>query len=193
MTAATPLPQPASGLDLSAFRLPANYGATLGVKKVLTTVQVGKPGRARFFRVRDGEDWELPVFVYENKEERETYLIYPPVAQTLGSLARPAKLHVATDRQGNPFLVPVFLPGEDGKRNPWHESLAQAVEAAKEKWVRISANMSAGYYDVLVAEAKLDEPNWIDATMNELIGVAFGGKIIRDVEHPVIRSLRGAV
>ena len=36
--------------DLKSLRLPANYGATLGVKKLLTNVLVGKPKKPQFFR-----------------------------------------------------------------------------------------------------------------------------------------------
>ena len=53
------------------------------------------------------------------------------VAQEMGGLVRPVQLRAAIDRQNNVFLIPVPLPGEDGSRNPWHESLAQAVEHAK--------------------------------------------------------------
>ena len=34
----------------SSLRLSQNFGETLGVKKVLTTVPVGKPPKDRFFR-----------------------------------------------------------------------------------------------------------------------------------------------
>ena len=35
---------------IQSLRLPANYGATLGVKKLLTNVPVGRPKKAQFFR-----------------------------------------------------------------------------------------------------------------------------------------------
>ena len=36
--------------DIKSLRLPANYGATLGVKKLLTNVPVSKPKKPQFFR-----------------------------------------------------------------------------------------------------------------------------------------------
>ncbi len=68
--------------------------------------------------------------------------------------------------------IPVPLPGEDGTRNPWHESLAQAVEYAKLKWIRITANMHAGGYDVYEAEGELPEPEWPVHDIDALVQVA---------------------
>ena len=41
---------------LQSLRLPANYGATFGVKKLLTNVPVGKPKKANFFRTHTSTD-----------------------------------------------------------------------------------------------------------------------------------------
>ena len=181
-----------AGLNLDAMRLPANYGETLGVKKVMTNVAVGRPDKARFFRVRPGQEWVFGAYIVQLKDVNETYLVYPHVAPVLGGLARPAQLHATIDRHNNPSLVPVFLPGEDGKRNPWHESLAQAVKLAETHWVRVVANMSAGGYDVLQALGALPDPVWPDTTLEEMIAVAFRGKIVDSENHPVIRGLLGA-
>ena len=42
--------------SIKSLRLPANYGATLGVKKLLTNVAVGKPKKAIFFRTHKSID-----------------------------------------------------------------------------------------------------------------------------------------
>lgn len=178
-------------IDLSALRLAPNYGETLGVKKLLTNVPVGKPARARFFRTHLDGAMTFPAMLLEQKEMRETYVVMPDVAQVISELVRPVLLHVAIDRQNNVFLIPVPLPGDDGRRNPWHESLAQAVEYAKDKWLRISANMGSGAYDVFVAEGSLSDPEWPAHGMEELVEVAFRGKIISNLDHPVVQSMLG--
>ena len=179
--------------NLSAMRLSANYGSTLGVTKLLTKVTVGKAKPAVFFRAHPDEGMTFPAMVYEDKEAREQYLVDPSVAQELGGLVRPVLLCAAIDRQNNPFLIPVPLPGEDGNRNPWHESLAQAVEHAKKVWLRISANMHVGAYDIYVAEGTLPEPAWPAHDMDALVQVAFRGKIITSLDHPVVQSMLGRV
>jgi hypothetical protein len=179
--------------DLKSLRLPANYGATLGVKKLLTNVPVGKSKKLQFFRTHLSEDMTFPAMILENKESRESYLVIPEVAQEISELVRPVVLHAAIDRQNNVFLIPVPLPGEDGSRNPWHESLAQAVEYAKLKWIRITANMHAGSYDVYEAQNELPEPEWPAHDIDALVQVAFRGKIVTSLDHPIVQSLLGRI
>ena len=179
--------------DLSALRLPANYGGTLGVKKLLTTVPVTKPKKSSFFRSHTNEAMRFPAMLLENKEANESYLVMPYVAQSISELVRPMVLHAVIDRQNNVSLVPVPLPDSSGKRNPWHESLAQAVEHAKSKWIRISANMHLGNYEVYEAEGALPDPDWPSCTMDELVRIAFRGKIIDSLEHPAVQSLLGRI
>ena len=57
----------------------------------------------------------------------------------------------AINRQGVLFLWPIRLPGADGKLDDWSRSAMDAADEAKSRWVRITANMSLGAYDVAVA------------------------------------------
>ena len=195
MESPTPTQQAAASVltDLQALRLPANYGATLGVKKLLTNVPVSKPKKPQFFRTHAAEDMTFAAMFLEQKEARESYVVLPNVAQEISELVRPVMLHTAIDRQNNVFLIPVPLAGEAGTRNPWHESLAQAVELAKQKWLRLTANMHTGSYDVYEAEGALPEPEWPAHGIDALVEVAFRGKIITSLDHPVVQSLLGRV
>jgi hypothetical protein len=179
--------------NLHSLRLPANYGANFGVKKLLTNVPVGKPKKPTFFRTHQSDDMSFMAMLLEQKETRETYLVAPDIAQQISDLVRPVRLHTAIDRQNNMFLIPVPLPDESGSRNPWHESLAQAVEHAKLKWIRIAANMHIGGYDTFEAAGTLSEPEWPTHNIDTLVDVSFRGKIILDIEHPVVQSLLGNV
>ena len=102
-------------------------------------------------------------------------------------------MFTAIDRQNNLFLIPVPLPAEDGTRNSWHESLAQAVEHAKLKWIRIAANMHTKAYDVYEALGVLEEPEWPEYEIETLLAVAFRGKIIDSLGHAVVQSLLGKI
>jgi hypothetical protein len=186
-TAATPEPR----RDIQSLRLPQNFGQTLGVKKLLTNVPVGKPRPAMFFQVHPDASMEFKALIYEDKSAKETYAVHPDFGDFLGNLAKPVVLYLAVDRRGNPHLIPVVLPNEVGIRNPWHDSLAQAVGAARERWVRISANLSAGVYDVYAAKDKLAPPEWPEQSIEELVITAFRGKVINSSDHPVILGLEG--
>lgn len=182
-----------STFSIDSLRLSTNFGERFAVKKLLVTVPVRKPNKSVFFRVRDGEKWEFLAFILENKEAGETYLLTQDVAAIVPESARPVRLYSAIDRRGNPMLIPLPLPGEDGRRNIWHDSLSQAIERAKHRWVRVIANMSAGANDVLESQAALGDPEWTEHTMNQLVEIAFRGKIVSSIDHPVIQELLGRI
>ena len=181
------------GSPFSSLRLSQNFGETLGVKKVLATVPVGKPTKDRFFRTHTSPSWVFPTWILENKAARETYIVSPEVASVLGDLVRPVELYAVIDRQNNPYLVPIPLPGPNGVRNSWHESLLQAVLPARLVWLRISANMDLKGYDIFEAAANLPEPIWPETTMDELLEVAFRGRIITGLDHPVVQDRLGRI
>ena len=181
------------GSPFSSLRLSQNFGETLGVKKVLATVPVGKPTKDRFFRTHTSPSWVFPTWILENKAAGETYIVSPEVASVLGDLVRPVELYAVIDRQNNPSLIPIPLPGPNGVRNSWHESLLQAVLPARLVWLRISANMDLKGYDIFEAAANLPEPIWPETTMEELLEVAFRGRIITGLDHPVVQDRLGRV
>jgi len=185
MTSTTP--------SFAALRLPQNFGQTLGVKKVLTTVPVGKPPKDRFFRTHQSPDWVYPTFVLEDKVVGETYLVSEEVASVLGSLVRPVELYLIIDRQDNVFLVPVPLPGPNGVRNRWHETLLDAVMRAKTVWLRISANKTLGGYEPFEPIAELPEPTWPVISLDELLDIAFRDRILTSTDHPVVQEKLGGV
>ena len=65
--------------------------------------------------------------------------------------------------------------------------------AAKVVWLRISANMDLKGYDIFEAAASLPEPIWPETTMDELLEVAFRGRIITSLDHPVVQDRLGRV
>jgi hypothetical protein len=184
---------PSADMDMiAALRLPQNFGAALSVKKLLTTVPVGKPLKTQFFRCHPDPVMVLPVLLLET-EQNESYAVSPSMAHTLGGLARAVHLYVVIDRQGNLRLVPVPMPNESGVRNPWHESLVQALETAKTKWVRISSNRTLGAYDANVALGALSDPEWPTTTVEELASIAFRNTFIKSPDHAVVQTLLGQI
>jgi hypothetical protein len=96
-----------------------------------------------------------------------------------------ATLFTRVNRQGVVFLWPVKLPGPDGKHNEWHRSAAEAAELGMDKWVRITANMSLGAYEVFEATGDLPEPTWPDLPFEEILKIAFRDHIVGKRRSPV--------
>lgn len=181
----------ANDFDLSNLRLPQNFGQALSVAQLITNVPLRKPSKGEFFRVNPDPNWKLETMLLELKSDGETYIVLPCVFREILDLIRPVVLHGSIDRKGNFFLIPCPLPGPDGKINQWHQSLACIIQHAEKKWVRSTANLAAGSYDLFVATGIDDEPIWPDAGFAELIKIAFRNKIINSPEHPIIKQLLG--
>jgi hypothetical protein len=179
--------------DFSKYRLSQDFLSQVGVKKVLSTVPVRKPSKQEFVRVHPHEEWRLETLLVELKDERENYLIAPEFHEELSEFATPTSLLTTISRQKVLMLWPTKLPGLDGQSNPWHVSALQAAKLAEEKWVRVSANMSLGGYEVFEALGNLSDPEWPDDGINfgRLLEIAFRGRIINSLDHPIVKKLRG--
>ncbi len=185
-------PRP-TGFDLNSLRFTRNLGDGFVVKRHITRVPVCKPKKGDFFRTHPDLDFRFQSMILELKELGETYLLAPGAWDILPELQRPAMLCAAIDRRGNPFLIPIPLPAEDGRRNQWHDSLAAVVALSEKKWVRSVANMSIGGYDAHVAIGQLPEPDWPELRFEQLMEIAFRGRVIETGEHPLIRQLLGDI
>jgi hypothetical protein len=177
--------------DPEKLRLRQDFAEDAGVKIILT-VKVRRPPKQAFFRVRSDPEYRLPALLLELEEDRETYLVLPKLVFSLASDAYPATLFTCLDTQGNLFLYPVKMP-KDGRTNDWCTSSMAAVQLAMTDWVKMRANMKAGFYEVYRAAAHLPEPEWPDITFKEILRLAFRDKYITDLEHPVLKKLRGEI
>jgi hypothetical protein len=190
----TETPKVADGLlDLEGLRLSQDFTEFAGVKRLITTVPVRKPNRQEYVRVNPGAGWQFQTLVMELKEDRDSYIVTPEMASEMPGEAVPKMLRTTINRQGVVSIWPIRLPGEDGRLDNWNQSAMEAAQIAEEKWVRVAANMSLGAYDVFEAMGELPEPEWPDISFNELITIAFKGRIIDSPDHPVLKRLKGLV
>ena len=186
-------PTLASNLDLTAFRLPQNFNAVGGVKKLITSVPGRKPGTQTYFRVRPGDDWRMEALILQLKEDGESYFVMPQLACELASECRPKMLYTYVDRDGNLGIWPINLPGEDGRLDAWSQSAHTAAAHAEERWVRLLANRHVGAYDVIEATNLAEEPQWPDLDFKKVLSLAFKERLITSMSHPIVRRLRGEI
>lgn len=177
--------------DPESLRLSQDFASSIGVKKVLTTVPCRKPNRHEFVRVRPGEDWRLETGVFEDKVNRDVYLVAKSLwSELLGEVA-PVCLFLSVNRQGDVFVWPCKLPGADGRSNMWNDSALAAARLAESSWIRLAANMGGGMYDTYEAAGELSEPTWPELSFREILKLCFKDRFIQTADHPVIRALRG--
>ena len=175
---------------LASLRLDQSYSeAAVGVRKVLGTVPVRKPGKTDFFRVHPSHS--LDCFCVELKEEREVYFVTPALAPVVAEFCVPVRLRLCVTRLGTPSLWPIKLPKEDRRVDEWRRSAAEAAHLAEKKWIRLTADMHLGAYQTFEAVADLGEPKWPTESWAEVLKVALRDRRIDSEDHAVIRQLLG--
>lgn len=179
--------------DPANLRLSQSFTAAIGVKKLLTTVPVRKPGPQDFVRVRPQPEFRDNFPIIELKDEREEYIVTAALVPELTGEFVTKTLFTAINRQGTVFFWPVRLPSPDGKDLDWWRSGREAAELAMSNWVRLKANMNVGAYDIFQAESTIAEPEWPDVGFWDLIKIAFRDHLITSTDHLVIKRLRGLV
>ena len=181
--------------SILALRLdPSQLELTQGVP-VLVDMPVSKPAPGHYWRLRAGDDFRAAYNLLNASKigGEGMHAIIPEVAALVPDQVRPHELRLGVTQFGSPFLLPVPLPGPDGRTNRWHLSLAAGATLAEESWIRIAADMRAGAYTVIKASGDLGDPRWPSETFDELLTIAFRGNIIDRKEHPLIRQLRGEI
>ncbi len=185
-------PEASSGaFDPAAFRLRQDFGAQLGVKKVVVQPQVRRPGRHSWVFVHEDEEYRYPAAVIELPETNETYLVAPHLLEALSGEWMPKLLVSAVTRQGTFFIWPVKLPDGTGRIDSWNASAMAIINAHAGEWIRVVSQRDAACYGVFTTEADLPAPEWPDEPFEELLGKAFKGRIIDTLDHPLVRRLRG--
>ena len=190
-----PTAAPPDPFDPESLRLSQDFAAGLGVKKTILTIPVRKPSKEAWVRVHPDEGYRFQTAVVELKDDREVYLVDRKLWPDLSteSVFGPRMLFTAVTRQNVVFLWPVRLPGSDGRIDSWNESVLQAATMAMKGWVRVAANMGLGAYDVFEATGSLPEPAWPDLPFRDLLKIAFKGRFIDSMDHPILRRLRGEI
>jgi hypothetical protein len=195
--AADPVERPAAPdpFDPDRLRIGPDDVEALGLTKKLLTIPVRKPGKAEFVRTHPNTAYTLNTAMIEMKDDRECYLIAPDLRPALAAESTVAikLLHTAVTRQGVLFLWPTKLPGPDGRIDDWSRSALEAAIIARDRWVRVQANLALGAYEVFEATGDLPAPKWPDISLAEILRIAFKDKHITELDHPVLRRLRGEV
>jgi hypothetical protein len=184
---------PDDPFDLSKLRLSQDFVETAGVRKLLTTVPVRKPNPQDFIRVHPSSNYRENLAVIELKDDREIYLLPMPIAEQLPGEFAMVTLYVAINRQSVVHLWPVRLPASDGRIIEWHRSAAEAAELAMKRWIRVKANMSLGAYEMFEAASTIPDPTWPELSFQELLRIAFRDRLVSDLDHLIVRRLRGLV
>ena len=170
-----------------------DFSGLTETKRLLTIVRVCKPNKESWVRTSpDTENWIVGSVLELKSDGDETYWLLPKIRDALigEPCLKAVRLILAVDRQGNPFFWKIGMPDPNGRSQPWVDSLMDAANLAKTKWVRVAWSMATRGYELTEAEIKAD-PKWPVESLRDLLNIAFRGRIVSTMEHPILRTLRG--
>jgi hypothetical protein len=179
--------------DPMRLRLSQRFAQGTDVRRAVVTVPVRKPNPQEFFRVHPDESWQLETALIEIKADREMYLVDPSLWPLFPNECKPRTIYTTIDRRHVVTLWPVRLPDEKGRLDDWSRSAHEGAQLAMEKWVRLSANSSLGAYEIDIALSSFPDPVWPSVPFAELLKIAFKGRLIEGLDHPVLQRLRGEI
>jgi hypothetical protein len=186
--AASSIPDP---FDLSKLALNPSYLESAKVKRVRPVV-TGKPNPQDFIRVHPDPSYRMVFGMIDMKEDREDYLVVPELVPMLPGETVVKVIYTTINRTGIIRLWPVRIPGPDEKDMLWWRSAHEAANKGMTHWVRVKANMSLGANEHFIAESEIPDPDWRSvAPFQVLIADAYRTRIIRDLDHAVIKKLQG--
>jgi hypothetical protein len=180
--------------DLANIRVNQNFATTPGLKDLLTLVPVRRPSKHEFFRVNPAYRLPAAVLINEETSDKETFLLMGGIHSQLPGEFKLVNLRLTVSKQGTIAIWPVVIPGYDGGRpNSWHVSAEDAAQRAETQWIRMRAVKDAGGYQLTAADGAFPqhEPRWPTASFGELLKVAFAGKYIDNLQHPLVQRLLG--
>ena len=182
----------------------AEAAATCGVLKngrfeeTIAQFSVGKPKKDFFQVFPEPEKGYTRLPMVEGGmggTPREWYVVMPAVLTEIGEMVDGSGIKTHTlvpviDRLGNVRVWPIAdCVSEVAER--WQRSRVKVIAEAKDRWVRIIANMSESRYDLLAAIDQSLKPKWPEETYREILEKALADCFITSTDHPVIQAIVG--
>jgi len=156
-------------------------------------VPVGKPSKTTWFKTSPDKAFERLANMLD-LGNKGSYMVSGEVARYLGgNLVKVVRLHLSWGVDGKPFLIPITLPDKSGRPwNQWHSSLDKAVKLSMVKPVNVVSDQNKGTN--LIYTSDMPFPPLMlpeGTTMADLVNIAFQEKYIDDIEHPIIKEIKG--
>ena len=168
-------------------------GETFAVKRVHNVIAVRKPNPKEWVQAHQLEEFQVSVAVIEDNDNGVTYIVTPEIAAEFSSEVKFVGLCLAVNRQGSPFFWKHPLSDPDGRDNLWNISHREALAAAKNDWVKMVSNRNLGAYECHIAAGVNSDPQWPDLNLQQLLEIAFRGRLISKNDHILLRQIRGEV
>jgi hypothetical protein len=186
--------QQTSDLDINQYRVDQNFNLHVQARKKAVCVPVEKPNRQQWVCIHPDPAWRMAAIVLEDKENRRTYIVEPSIAPDVAEDLAHKLLVAYVTRAGNPGLWPIKLQDEGGRIDTYSESALAIVTDHAGKWIRVLSDQNDKTYNVLESSSmELSALKWPEAGFEWMFQTAFRNRVIRSLEHPILKALRGGM
>lgn len=191
-SALRPFPTEAE-LDINALRGVSRGNAVF--RKPEPKICLARPRNEEFFQIHPDLDQFLIGCVVQvaghDGRLGDLYVLAPDVAEQCPEVGKAKILVPCALRRGGYVLWPVRYVSEGERRDSWTESAYQIIHEHTGNWIRVQSGRGA--YSCVVAQVQGDGATWPDGGLDALYSRALKGRVIQNVNHPVLRQLRGEV
>jgi hypothetical protein len=186
------------GIDLDSISLAEDYAEGMADEGDLTALRIIKPQNGWFIRTHPTHWKNVRLLEIKGGADRGFYIVARPLWGTCqspdsGILLKPVRLTLATSREEGPFLWPLKLQ-EEGCKNrtdEWSASALRICKTAETAWVKMYTRPGGSCYSQKIAEGITAEPAWPSQSFEELLALAFDGKVLQDPDDPLLRRIQG--
>jgi hypothetical protein len=190
------VPTPASPieeLDLDSYRVNQDFSEYLQAGKRPVVIPVGRPPRQEWVLFNPSGKWRQAFNLLEDEMNRHTYVVAKHLVPDVLDDLKPKLLVAYTTWSHTWGLWPLRLPGEDGDLDSFNTSAHAITIEYAGRWVRVLTNKPGKVYTVIVPKegVVVPVPTWPEGGFNYLFQLAFRGRVINDLDHPVIQRLQG--
>jgi hypothetical protein len=155
----------------------------------LGSIEVRKPKKQEWFRAHPKMFAEISVIRRESTGD--FYAVDPELVRELEAETREAYIAAAISYEGAKFLWPIIRPKTDGSGIQLFENDLADLALSRECWIR--RQWMPGSKSYKVDQANTDKaPEWPENTsIGDWVKRAFRGRFIDNLDHQLVRQLRG--
>jgi len=177
-------------IDLQSIKVDQDFHEKIGVTEKLISLKARKPARQEFVTAQPDSNFSTTLVLLNFSGDKQTYVVTKSIAEYVDDCFM-AVVNLAVNTQNEPFLWYVRLDKPGKPVNEWNRTAAIALSEGRKSWVKVVSNSDTHSYRVLFPTVDLGSPKWPEESFEELVNIAFRDRFINDLDHLVIKKLKG--
>ena len=158
------------------------------IRAIAKAIEVRPPLGGEWFRVKPGVERGASTLALRDAGTGAVYLVPRELWPALGAALVPVCLRAWTNPTGRLAVWPIGLPSLEGGPEVAIRSACIVAELAEMKWCCLRNSPDVSGVILSTRRDGLPEPEWPDVPFIDIVELAFRGRLITSLEHPVVRQ-----